>query len=48
MLNLSLKLKAHVDLRIKKARNTKARVKEILNRFNLTPNLTRRIHIAAV
>ena len=48
ILDLNLKLKAHVNLRIEKARNAKTRVKGILDRFSLTPNLTRKIHIAAV
>ena len=33
---------------MEKARNAETRVKEILSKFSLTPNLTRRIHIAAV
>ena len=48
ILNLDLKLKAYVNLRIEKARNTKTRVKGILGRFNLTLNLIRRIYIAVV
>ena len=48
MLDLNLKLKAHVNLRMEKARNAKVRVKRILGRFGLTPNLTRRIHIVTV
>ena len=33
---------------MEKARNAKIRIKEILSRFSLTPNLTRRIHVTAV
>ena len=48
ILDPGLKLKAYVDLRMEKARNAEARVKGISGRFSLTPNLTRRIHIAVV
>ena len=48
MLDLNLKLKAHINLRMEKARNIKIRIKGILNRFGLTPNLIKRIYIIAV
>ena len=48
ILDPGLKLKVYVNLRMEKARNVKVRVKEILNRFSLTSNLTRRIYIVVV
>ena len=48
MLDPRLKLKAYINLRLEKARNAKARIKGITNKFGLAPRLTKRIHVAAV
>ena len=48
MLDFGLKFKAYINLRMEKARNAEVRVKGILSKFGLTPNLTRRIYIVVV
>ena len=48
MLDPGLKLKAHVNQKIEKARNAAARVQRIIGKYGLAPGLIRRIHVTAV
>ena len=48
MLDPGLKLKAHVDQKIEKARNAAVRVQGITGKYGLALGLTRRIYVATV
>ena len=48
ILDLKLNIRAHFNLRIEKAKNVLVRIKNIIDFFGLSLNLTRRVHVAAV
>ena len=48
ILDLRLDIRAHFNLKIEKIKNVLTKIKGIINLFGLSPNLTRRIHVAAV